>query len=342
MLAQRQIGLRLALCGLLLLAAGERLTAEEDPAEGGEGSPTPADQVPQRQLHRYPLEEGVDVVGERQYATARQEDTLLDVAARYAIGYQEIRHANPEVDTWLPGEGARVTIPSRFILPDTPREGIVVNLAEMRLYRYPEGEDVVETFPISIGRRDWSTPLGETRVMEKVTDPVWYPPEAIREEAEEQGEELPAKVPPGPDNPLGRHALLLGLDGYLLHSTNRPWGIGMRATHGCIRLHPQDIAYLFDHIRRGTPVRIVNQPFKAGWSSEGELFLQALPAFGEDEDKGHERRLEMAVNAVEEALGDRQHRIDGQAVRAAVQDPQGQVRSISRGAFEGQPQLTGS
>ncbi|MBK1726095.1 hypothetical protein CKO13_03470 [Halorhodospira neutriphila] len=332
------MGPRLALCGLLLLGAGERLAAEAAPAEEGA---EPVVEVPQRQLHRYPLAEGVDVVGERQYATAEQADTLLDIAARHAVGYEEIRRANPDVDTWLPGAGAQVTVPTRFILPETPREGIVVNIAEMRLYRYPEGKAVVETFPVSVGRRDWSTPLGKTRVTEKITDPVWYPPDSIREEAEARGEALPAKVPPGPDNPLGHYALLLDLDGYLLHSTNRPWGIGMRATHGCIRLHPQDMAYLFDRIQRGTPVRIVNQPFKAGWSRQGELFLQAFPAFGGRGAQSRDQRLEMAVDVVEEALGDRQHRIDGQALRAAVQDPRGKVRSISRGAPEGPLQLTG-
>lgn len=339
---RQSIGRGIALCGLLLIGAGEGIADGQDPTEAARAeAPEPVTEAPQRRLHRYSLAEGVDVIGERQYATAAQEDTLLDIAARHALGYQEIRRANPEVDTWLPGEGARVAVPSRFILPDTPREGLVVNIAEMRLYYYPPGEEVVETFPVSVGRRDWSTPLGETRVTEKVTDPVWYPPKSIRKEAEERGESLPAKVPSGPDNPLGRYALLLDIDGYLLHSTNRPWGIGMRATHGCIRLHPQDMAYLFDRIRRGTPVRIVNQPLKAGWSREGELFLQALPPFGEGREKGREQRLEMAVSLVEEALGDRQHRIDGQALRAAVQDPHGKIRSISRGAAGGSLQLTG-
>ncbi|MFP4648254.1 MAG: L,D-transpeptidase family protein [Halorhodospira sp.] len=285
-----------------------------------------------RQVNRYPLQAGVDIVGEAQKVRASAEDTLLDIAQRYAVGYEQIRMANQGVDTWLPGEGTEVRIPSRYILPDAPREGVVINLAEMRLYHYPEGEDegVVEIFPVSIGRMDWSTPLGETRITGKIENPAWYPPTSIREQAAERGEELPQKVPPGPDNPLGRHALLLDISGYLLHGTNRPWGIGMRATHGCIRLHPHDIAYLYEQLEVGTPVRIVNQPFKAGWSRDGLLHLQAFPFFEEEERPNRKERIGMAVEAVASALGGKAHRIDGSQVRAAAERQRGEVVRISR------------
>ncbi len=227
--------------------------------------------------------DGDSVVGGLQWVSAAYEDTLLDIARRFNVGYREIRQANAMVDVWLPGEGTEVLIPSRYILPDAPREGIVINLSEMRLYYYPESPPGqpkrVVTHPISIGRVDWGTPLANTEVVQKLTDPTWYPPESIRAEHAERGDPLPAKVPPGPDNPLGRFALRLALPGYLIHGTNKPYGIGMRVTHGCIRMYPEDIETLFARVPVGTPVHIVNQPFKAGWR-QGVLFLEAHPPEG--------------------------------------------------------------
>ncbi|NIV75626.1 MAG: L,D-transpeptidase family protein [Gammaproteobacteria bacterium] len=226
---------------------------------------------------------GDNVVGGLQWVSASYEDTLLDIARRFNVGYREIRQANPRVDVWLPGEGTEVLIPSRYILPDAPREGIVINLSEMRLYYFPDPAPGhtkrVITHPISIGRVDWSTPIADTRVAKKVLDPTWYPPASIRAEYAERGEPLPAKVPPGPDNPLGRFALRLALPGYLIHGTNKPYGIGMRVTHGCVRMYPEDIETLFERVPVGTPVHIVNQPFKAGWR-QGLLFLEAHPPEG--------------------------------------------------------------
>jgi lipoprotein-anchoring transpeptidase ErfK/SrfK len=174
-------------------------------------------------------------------------------------------------------EGTRVILPTQHILPDTPREGLVLNLPEMRLYYYPKPSTgkprTVVTFPVSIGRMDWATPLGLTRVTAKVINPVWYPPASIRAEHEQEGQALPPEVAAGPDNPLGQYALQLGRPGYLIHGTDRPYGIGMRATHGCIRLYPEDIQRLFEEVPVGTPVRIVNQPYKAGWY-RGVLYLR--------------------------------------------------------------------
>ncbi len=321
-------GMALLLAGAAPAAAQPGQDREAEAAEAGEGE-AGAGRTQGRRLHRYPLEAGVDIVGEAQTARASAEETLLDVAARYAVGYEQIRMANPEVDTWLPGVGTAVRIPSRYILPDAPREGVVINLAEMRLYHYPEDEAVVEVFPVSIGRRDWSTPPGETRITAKIEDPAWYPPASIREEAAERGESLPQRVPPGPDNPLGRYAMPLEISGYLIHGTNRPWGIGMRSTHGCIRLHPHDIAHLFDEVAVGTQVVIVDQPFKAGWGEDGLLYLQAFPTFG-GETPPRRERLAMAVEAVSAALGDRDHRVDGSRLRAAVGRQDGRIRRISR------------
>lgn len=213
-----------------------------------------------------------NIVGDIKIIKSRYEDTLSDIARQHHVGYREITLANPGVDPWLPGEGTDIVIPSQFILPDAPRTGVVLNLAEMRLYYYPKTEEkqasVVRTYPISIGREGWETPLGSTRIVRKVENPPWYPPASIREEHEAAGDPLPKRVPPGPDNPLGNHALRLGFPGYLIHSTNKPYGVGMQVSHGCIRMYPEDIANLFDDIPEGTPVEIVNQPYKSAWTTE--------------------------------------------------------------------------
>ncbi|MGI9203948.1 MAG: L,D-transpeptidase family protein [Woeseiaceae bacterium] len=221
--------------------------------------------------------EGNDVVGALTTITARAEDTLLDIARRHGQGYEDIVRANPDVDTWLPGEGTQVTLPTRYVLPHGPREGVVLNLAEYRMYYYPvpkAGEPaVVMTYPISIGRMDWETPLGRTSIVSKVRNPAWYPPESIRAEHAADGDPLPKIVPAGPDNPLGEYAMRLGLPGYLIHGTNRPSGVGMRVTHGCIRMFPEDIDYLFGNVGLNTGVRIINEPVKIGWNGD-ELVVE--------------------------------------------------------------------
>jgi len=227
---------------------------------------------------------GQTVVGEVRAIDAAHEDTLLDIARRHGLGYEELRAANPGVDPWLPGAGTRIVLPTRFILPDAPHRGLVLNVAEMRLYHFPEpraGEPPrVETFPIGIGREGWETPLGASRVVQKVRNPAWYPPASIRAEHEEMGDPLPRVVPPGPDNPLGDFALRLGIPGYLIHGTNKPAGIGMRVSHGCVRLYPEDIAALYGEVRAGTPVHIVDQPYKVARAGD-RLLLEAHPPGGE-------------------------------------------------------------
>ena len=220
---------------------------------------------------------GNDVVGAVTVIRARADDTLLEIARRHGLGYEDIVRANPNVDTWLPGENTEVILPTRYVLPRGPRRGLVLNLAEYRLYYFPQpvaGEaPVVMTYPISIGRMDWDTPLGRTSVISKVTDPAWYPPASVRAEHAAEGNPLPRIVPPGPDNPLGKHAMRLGLPGYLIHGTNRPAGVGMRVTHGCIRLFPEDIEFLFGQVGLNTPVRIINEPVKIGWNGD-ELMVE--------------------------------------------------------------------
>ena len=222
-----------------------------------------------------------DVIGEIQVINAQHEDTFIKLARRYNLGYEELIQANPSVDPWLPGEGTEIVLPTYFVLPKTPRQGIVLNLPELRLYYYPDGESGrVITHPISIGRMEWRTPLGRSEIVSKTLNPTWYPPESIREEHAADNRFLPKVVPPGPDNPLGNHALRLSLPGYLIHGTNKPSGLGMRVTHGCIRMFPEDIEALFEDVPIGTPVRIVNQPYKLGWTDDG-FYLEAHPPLDE-------------------------------------------------------------
>ncbi|WP_148254922.1 L,D-transpeptidase family protein [Aidingimonas lacisalsi] len=233
----------------------------------------------------YPIPEDGDVVGEIKTVIADEEDTLIDIGRQHGLGYEEMRRANPDLSMWYPGEGAEVVLPQKFILPPGPRDGVVVNLSELRLYYYPdvaEGETpVVQTYPISVGREGFSTPLGETRTTMKVKDPSWSPPASMRREAAERGDPPPEIVPPGPDNPLGRHAILLDIPGYLLHGTNRPDGVGMRVSRGCIRLYPENIEYLYNNLPNNTTVRIINEPFKVGWDGD-MLYVQAYPLLKDD------------------------------------------------------------
>ena len=224
--------------------------------------------------------EGYDVIGAISTVTARHEDTLIDIARRHGLGYQDIVRANPNVNIWLPGEGTEVVLPTRFVLPAGIRSGVVLNLAEYRLYYFPEpreGEPAyVMTYPISIGRMDWETPLGLTKIISKVRNPSWYVPQSVLDEHAADGDPLPRIVPPGPKNPLGKFAMRLGLPGYLIHSTNRPAGVGMRVTHGCVRMFPEDIEYLFGQVSTNTAVRIINEPVKIGWNGD-QLVMEVHP-----------------------------------------------------------------
>jgi L,D-transpeptidase ErfK/SrfK len=242
----------------------------------------------QLQAATYALPGGEDtVIGEIQYAVAQHEDTLLDLGRRYGVGYEEIVAANPGVDPWLPGAGTRVLIPSRYILPQE-REGLIVSLAEHRMYYFPRAKagvaPVVMTYPISIGKMDWKTPLGMTRIVNKREKPIWYPPESVRREHEADGRPLPKAVPAGPDNPLGDYAMRLGIPGgaYLIHGTNAPAGVGMQVTHGCIRMYPENIAELYKLVAVNTPVRLIDQPYRMGWYGE-ELYIEVhAPLQGQD------------------------------------------------------------
>lgn len=267
----------------------------------------------------------LSLVGELRHIQAHHEDTLSDIARRYDLGRNEIIQANPGVDPWLPGEGTSILLPTRYILPNAPREGIVLNVPEMRLYYFPsargEATRQLITHPISIGRMDWNTPLGLTRIASKQKDPVWRPPKSVREEAAADGRELPDVVPAGPENPLGAYAMRLAIPGYLMHGTNKPYGLGMRVTHGCIRLYPEDIERLFNQVPVGTDVRILNQPIKLGWLA-GTLFMEVHPPLEED----REARENLLRTALELIYAERERHpfvLDGEAVKRGVEQALG-------------------
>jgi len=252
----------------------------------------------QVQAERYKLpDNGDSIIGQMSLITAKESDTFIELARRFGLGYQEMVLANPKVDPWLPGEGTQIVIPTRYILPKAKRQGLILNTAEMRVYYFPKREPgYVYTYPISIGKDGWDTPNTLTTIIGMKKDPTWTPPESIKKEHEEKNDPLPDKVPPGPDNPLGEYAIRLGLAGYLIHGTNNPRGIGMRVTHGCIRLHPDDIRDLFGRVSINTPVAIVNQPYKLAWS-EGKLYAEMHPSEG-DESGAKSKSLTQFVKAI--------------------------------------------
>lgn len=273
----------------------------------------------------YPENEGdtliKDAIEEAHYTQAKHEDTLLDIAREFDLGQNEILLANPEVDRWMPGENTKVRIPNTRLLPNTEHQGIVLNLPEYRLYYYPkqirDQARMVITHPISIGRVDWDTPLGKTQVIEKKENPTWTPPKSIKEEHAENGEILPDVYPAGPDNPLGLFALRLGVPGYLIHSTNKPYGVGMRVSHGCIRMYPEDMEKFFPQVSKGTPVYIVNQPIKVGWSNN-KLYIEVYPEL-EEKELSYDERLETALNLIEQANYNQVPVINGSRLKQALE-----------------------
>ena len=278
-----------------------------------------------------------DVVGETQVTKVEGEDTFSDIARRFNLGYEELVRANPGVDPWLPGEGREVVLPTQFVLPSAPREGLVINLAQLRVFYFPkraEGElQTVITHPIGIGKVGWSTPEGTTKVTGKMKNPTWFPPASVRKEHREAGDPLPSKVPPGPDNPLGAHLMTLGWPSYLIHGTNKPYGVGMRSSHGCMRFYPEDIAGLYDKIPVGTKVTVVNQPFVFGWHNDA-LYVQAFPVL-EDDKREHPQAADALLNAaisneMWQKVNAHGSTIDLETVNQVVAKPRGIAMPVSK------------
>lgn len=213
-----------------------------------------------------------DILGEMRDYYTWTNDTLLDIARGEELGLINLMSANPGVDPWLPGKGTRLILPTAHILPDAARTGIVINVAELRLYLFA-ADGAVWSFPIGVGRDGFTTPLGKTKVVRKKENPTWYPTAAKRAE----DPEVPAVVPPGPDNPMGEFAIYLGWPTYAVHGTNQPWAVGRRVTRGCIRLYPEDIAWVFGQTPVGTPVTVVDQPVKLGRMG-GEIYIEVHPS----------------------------------------------------------------
>ena len=261
------------------------------------------------------------LVGHATTVTATEADTLLDIARAHGQGYGDIHLANPHLDSWSPGAGAQVHIPALYILPEHSRAGIVLNVPEMRIYFFQTGQRRVWTYPVGIGREGWSIPFTRTRVSAKKKNPAWIPPQSIRAEYASQGEPLPARVPPGPDNPLGDYAIRLGLPSYLIHGTNKPSGIGMRVSHGCIRMYPEDVEALFPLVPVGLSVEIVNQPIKVGRRGE-LLFLEVHPELHE-EQQPHETRVLSTLQQAEQQADGRDYRLDMELVTELLHHPRG-------------------
>jgi len=309
------LGAHTGLClGLALLGGCISLPADKaaPPAPAIASAPDPrAPRLAPLDTRDVALAQGQDLIGETQVLFTRYENTFPAIGREFDLGFDELREANAGVDPWLPGDATPVYLPTQTILPDAPREGIVINVAAMRLFYFTAENGGAATakvpatrvtsHPVGIGAEGWATPLAEAKVTEKVRDPVWYVPASVRKEHAGWGEKLPSVVPPGPDNPLGEYALALSLPGYLIHGTNKPAGVGMRSSHGCIRLYPEDIEELFGRVARGTHVRIVNQPVLAGWR-DGALYLEVHRPLAE-ETRDLNAEAERALAAALERAG---------------------------------------
>ncbi len=318
------LGLAAALAGCSLLHPGAKAPPPPPPVAAAPSEPEPV------ATQRFTLTPDQDVIGQVQVVRATREDTLTDIARRFNVGYEEMLRANPDVDPWLPGADRPIVVPSQFVLPDAPREGVVINIAEMRLYYYPshrKGEpQTVITHPIGIGKVGWATPEGVTRIVRRQKDPIWRVPVSVIKEHRENGEELERSYGPGPDNPLGRYAFYLEWPSYLIHGTNKPAGVGLRSSHGCIRLFPEDIEQLFDMIPIGTQVRVVNQPYVFGWSG-GQLYMQSFGALeddGRDWKRAERKLLDRALTAgMRKRLKSHGQQLDWDLVAALAHKPRG-------------------
>ena len=262
-------------------------------------------------------------IGQVRSHTTVYEDSLVDLARKYGLGYTEIVSANPGLDPWVPGADRKVVLPTAHILPNAPHKGIVINLADQRLYFFREDGKTVDTAPLGIGNDGWDTPKGTTKVVRKKKNPTWYVPQSVRE----QDPELPAVVRPGPDNPLGSHAVYLGWPAYLFHGTNKPYGVGRRVSHGCVRLYPEDIARLFGDIKIGTMVTVVDQPMKVT-RMDGQLWLEIHPT-QEQADEVEQTGMNTPAKPAEfeflltSAAGEDADRIDWEKAKSAAIERRG-------------------
>jgi len=265
------------------------------------------------------------VIGVPQVVFTRREDTLSDLARAYGLGFDELIAANPGVDPWLPGEQTPILLPTQYVLPNVPQRGVILNIASKRLFYFPEMPEgqpqVVKTYPIGIGRVGWETPLGATIVTAKAKNPSWFVPASVRREHAEKGDPLPAVVQPGPNNPLGTRVLKLEMPGYLIHGTNQPYGVGMRVSHGCVRLYPENIELLYELVEIGEAVMIVNEPYLLGWR-DGEMYFEGHTPLEDDTISSADRL---------EGLLQEQENMAGVPLRQADKDQLRAIASVANG-----------
>ncbi len=261
-----------------------------------------------------------DVIGRLAVIRLEKGDTLPDIARHFSLGINRLSAANPGIDIWVPEAGERILLPLSFILPDTLRKGIVINLAAMRLFHF-KGDGkllAVSTYPVGVGTTERPSPMGQMYVERKMFRPTWHVPASIAEDHRKKGDPLPAKVPPGPLNPLGEHALYLSKSGYLVHGTNKPASIGLRATNGCIRLYPEDIKRLFESTPVKTPVRIVNQPYLVG-QRDGIVYMEVHTPF-EESDTVQLEKVYAELRNIEKKSG---RTLDWEKVKEVVAEARG-------------------
>ncbi|MBM0490290.1 L,D-transpeptidase family protein [Aeromonas jandaei] len=258
------------------------------------------------QARSYPLPPaGSRLIGELEDYIIQQDEYLELVGKHTQIGFLALLEANPGVDPYLPKPGTRLTLPTQMLLPDVPREGIIINLPELRLYYFPKGKQEVIVLPIGIGDIGRETPEMTTTIIEKTPDPSWVPGPMVRKSwLEQQGITLPAVVPPGPDNPLGKFAMRLGYGkrDYLIHGTNKDFGVGLRVSAGCIRLRPDDIESLFKMVPIGTPVRVINQPVKVAIEPGGRRWLEVHSPLSRTEEEMEQGALLVLTPEVEQFI----------------------------------------
>lgn len=286
----------------------------------------------------------VNYVGKIEMYRAKADDTMLTIGEAHGLGYVEIRSANPTVDHWKPGEGTMLVLPKMHLLPDAPRKGIVVNLSEMRMYYFGDDGEVV-SHPIGVGREGFSTPVGNTTIVRKGVDPTWRPTPRMRRE----DPDLPAVVQPGPENPLGTRALYFGWPAYLMHGTNKPWGIGRRVSSGCVRMYNSAVEDLYDKVKVGTVVSVIRQPIKFGWVND-MLYIEAHPdemLADQVERRGgqgadYKVPNDIFANLSKAAGPAARDAIDWNAVRAALRERSGYPVPILQGATDSDHFVTAS
>ena len=306
---------------------------EQPTGESSEGAP--AGTVRRRsadefERHTFTVAENQSVVGTLLSMPIGANETLSDVARHFGLGYEEMAQANPDIDPWVPAANSEVLIPQLFILPRATRRGIVINLAAMRLFRFKssDGATQVTTYPVGIGREGKSTPTGTMAIARKTKGPAWYPTKNILADHAKRGDPLPAMVPPGPDNPLGAYAMYLTRPSYLIHGTNKPFSVGLRASNGCIRMYPENIEPLFGASALRDPVQIVNQPYLFGWRGD-VLYLQAYPPHEELNPGPLRAAIEADLRALQES---KNHPLDWDRVTQVLRETRGIPIPISQGA----------